>query len=716
MRETDTRMAKYSGRGLIINVFTYLLCLVIGEIHVVAPVTTVVLTCGLIIATLVRGYILVRFESLYASGPSRWRTFFFIATLLGAAWWSIILVVFTLTLGMTAETPYLWVYTIIFFATTVHVTSPFRLFSQTYLVLTLLPPTLAALYVGGVPGYMYSLMMLIFIAMLFQMVQVLSRGYWERFEANYALKQKAIALEVEKRDVNASVDLSTQFLNSLGHEFRTSLNDILGGLTLLTDSELESHQQELLKLAQKAGERQLDLVNNVVDFSRINNRQLVLDHSVFNLRSQLELWITDLAVNAHQQSVEVDYDMDPAVPLRVNGDAKRIGQIFKYLFNNAIQFSEQGSIFVDIDFKRDNDQGGMLEVIIIDCLKEERPPIETTETEPKFESSRTKGLWFTICKGLTECMDGGVDIDCSPGKETHYRLRIPLKAAEQQLVKVTSNPKLRDKRVLVIAEGLPLGAALKSEMQDWGLLVNEVSGFDSAEAELLDLEPASDPYDLIINVVWQDAEKALAFSRRVLNAHLEQPIPQIFSLSHNHSNDAGVRQFIEEQPSLNYLYRPLVPQILHDLIAHSLLGKPMTGGKGGEPESDDVGDCKILLVDDHRVNQMVAEGMLKKMGYRVHLAGNGLEALEEIKGGDIDLVLMDCQMPEMDGFEATRRIRKIEDESGNDGHIPIIAMTAHTEDGDQSQCLACGMDDYLAKPVQYETLQTHLIRWLGKSH
>uniref|UniRef100_UPI003F6C2889 sensor histidine kinase n=1 Tax=Pseudomaricurvus sp. TaxID=2004510 RepID=UPI003F6C2889 len=297
MHETDSRLVKFSGRGLLVNVFTYFLCLSIGDLTSIAPTITIALTTGLIITALIRGFFIARFDQIYATGPSRWRTLFFIATLTGASWWSVILVVSTLTLGMTGETPLLWFYTIIFFATTIHATSPYRVFSQAYLLITLLPPVVAAFYVGGVLGYMYSIMMLIFLGLLLHLVNSLYHGYWERLEANYALRQKTISLEVEKRDIDASVDLNSQFLVNLGHEFRTSLNDILGGLSLLTDSKLDSHQHELLQLAQKAGERQLDLVNNIVDFSRITNRTLVLDHSVFNLRSLLELWITDIAVN-----------------------------------------------------------------------------------------------------------------------------------------------------------------------------------------------------------------------------------------------------------------------------------------------------------------------------------------------------------------------------------------------------------------------------------
>lgn len=721
-------MAKYSARGLIVNFLAYLLCLSIGYLSVIAPTTAVVLTVGLIITTVIRGFFLFRFEALYSSGPARWRSYFFLATLLGAVWWSVILVSFTLTLGMIGETPLLWLYTIIFFSTTIHVTSPFKLFSRIYLAIALLPATLAAIYIGGFDGYMYGVMMLVFVAMLHHQIELLSETHWERLEANYALKQKARALEVEKRDVDASVDLNAEFLVNLGHEFRTSLNDILGGLSLLTESQLETHQQELLNLAQKAGERQLDLVNNIVDFSRINNRKLVLDHSVFNLRSQLEQWIEGLAVDAHQQSVEIDYDIHQAVPLRAHGDANRIGQVFKNLLSNAIQFSEQGRIDVDIDFRRDTDRGGHLDIVIVDRLAthalvtvddtddpDQLMPIASTGPQPqtiKDVTTRTTGLWFAICKGLSECMGGTVDIDSTAGQETHYRFYLPLRAAGQQPANINSHPKLIGKRVLLVSSGIELSEPHLKEMQRWGLEISHCASFDQAKRLIASYHKRDEGFNLVVINLHLNTDEAIEFSQSLLNASSPAPA-QLYLLSHAHLNLPPLQQLITDHEAISYQFRPVIRQSLHDCISHAILGKPLVDEKSEVQGHVNAHDFKVLLVDDHRVNQMVAEGMLKKLGYRVQLASNGCEALKAFKEGGADLILMDCQMPEMDGFEATRRIRVMEEESHGDNHIPIVAMTAHTNDGDQSLCFACGMDDYLAKPVRFDVLETRLLRWLG---
>lgn len=730
MRETDTRMAKYSRRGLIVNFLAYLLCLSIGYLTVMAPTMAVVLTVGLIVTTIARAGFLFRFESLYSCGPARWRAWFFVSTLLGAAWWSTILVAFTVTLGMVGETPILWLYTIIFFSTTIHVTSPFKVFSQIYLALTLLPPVLAACFVGGFDGYMYAVMMLVFVAMLYHQINVLEGSYWERFEAIYSLRQKARSLEAEKMDVDASVDLNSRFLVNLGHEFRTSLNDILGGVSLLTETSLDSPQRDMLKLAQKAAERQLDLVNNIVDFSRINNRKLVLDHGVFNLRSQLEQWIDDLAVDAHQQGVEVDYEMHAAIPLRAHGDANRIGQVFKNLFANAIQFSDQGFIHIDVDFKRESDRDGFLEVLLIDRLLGDRASDDTTATtdmvsknvdetssgasaENDAVTTRTTGLWYSICKGLSECMGGSVDIDSASGQETHYRLRLPLRAAGQQNITIASHPKLQGCNALLIHTDLEFAASHQREIEEWGVNLTAVDNFDGANEVLDNARGGDNAVQLVIINLHQQWEEASRYAQLLVVDPDTRDLPVIFLLNHNHLNNGDLLKFIKTHSKVHYHYRPVMRQKLHDLMSHALFGKPLIRKKMDKTRVSESAGHEILLVDDHRVNQMVAEGMLKKIGYRVAIASNGLEAVKMFKKGTASVVLMDCQMPEMDGFEATRQIRKLEEEAGGESHIPIIAMTAHTDDGDQSMCFACGMDDYLPKPVRYDVLESHLLRWLG---
>ncbi|WP_439135048.1 response regulator, partial [Pseudomaricurvus sp.] len=365
----------------------------------------------------------------------------------------------------------------------------------------------------------------------------------------------------------------------------------------------------------------------------------------------------------------------------------------------------------------ESEKGGNLEVLIVDRANGEKAsstkPSNHDDSE-KDNNARTKGLWFTICKGLSECMNGSIDVDSPPGKETQYDLRLPLVAA-QQSISLSSQPKLRDKKVLIIAPELPVGRFHLEEMLEWGMVIKHAPDYESAFQELLDAKTKGASYSMVLINLFQNIDAPLSFSQRLLEQFHDTPIPQIYLLSYNHLNERPVRLLVDENESVSFHYRPISPQSFHDLIAFNLLGKPITGEQIVEQEHLGAEDFSVLVVDDHRVNQMVAQGMLKKLGYHVRLAGNGLEALQEFQNRSVDLILMDCQMPEMDGFETTRRIRQLESEDDRKTRTPIIAMTAHVGDDDQSQCFASGMDDYIAKPVKYDVLQGHLLRWLGGS-
>ena len=277
MRETDARMAKYSRRGLVLNFFAFAISLLLGDFYHQAQGLAIILAAGLLLLTLWRGYYLFRFDALYPRAPARWRNRYFIASFVGALWWSGILVSLTLTLGMNAETPILWLYTVVFLSSVANAIAPYRHFLSYYLFLVQMPPALAAVFLGSVEAYLYAGMMVVLFLTLSHQGHVTCRTYWDRLEANYALKQKARDLEEENFGSRAAVNLRNEFLTNLGHEFRTSLSDVLGALSLLKDTQLQERQKELLVLAEKSSERQLGLVNNVMDYSRIAAQELALD-------------------------------------------------------------------------------------------------------------------------------------------------------------------------------------------------------------------------------------------------------------------------------------------------------------------------------------------------------------------------------------------------------------------------------------------------------
>lgn len=613
---------------------------------------------------------------------------------------------------MVGETPVLWLYTVIFQATVTSSLSPYKKFSRVYQFVSIIPPILAALWMGGFDGYMYSVMMFLFYIMLHQQVDTLHDNYWQRLEANYALTQRTKVLEAEKRNVHASVDLNSEFLSSLGREFRTSLNDILGGLTLLTDSKLTKEQQDLLRLAEKAGESQLDLVNNVVDFAKINSRNLVLENSIFNLRTRIEQWVGLLANEAHQQCVELDYQLTTDLPLRVNGDMKRVGQVFNNLISNSIKLSEHGHITAKVGFERTGETSGNLEFQIIDqyFIGQDRTDAHSTSKVSASDSS----LWLALCKGLVECMSGSLEVGITEDNERHYFVKLPLEVSNPQPSIVRSLLKLHGQRAILLADS-EVDIFWLKELESWGISIETVNSLEKAQLRLDEAANSEHPISILMMQNLRITPEIMDFSRGLLYDEAHQDLNQIFLIRHTDDDNAELKMLFEDNNKVTSLYRPIIGSRIHELLCHVLFQKPMS--KCASEEHDhQMGEGKeALLVDDHRVNQLVAEGMLKKLGYSVSIASNGHEALKIVQEKDVDIIFMDCQMPEMDGFDATKAIRQLEHKEGKEGrHIPIVAMTAHTEDSDKSSCFAAGMDDYLPKPVRYEDLEARLIRWLGR--
>lgn len=424
MRDTDSRMAKYSRRGLVINFIAYLLCLSLGEMHIISPTASVILTSGLIITHLIRGYILVRFEAIYSRGPGRWRKMFFIATLMGAIWWSVILLSHTLILGMTNETPILWLYTVIFFSTTIQVTSPFRKFSHVYQAIALFPPALAAFYIGGFDGYMYGLMMCVFIVTLYHQAELLSATYWDKLAANHELKLKARALEIEKRKVDASVELNTLFLKSLSKELASTTEGLSQLVSIFTADTLSSEQRTQLEVAEAGFKKQKRLLQNIDTFSSINNHEVETEIKSFPLRKSLERWMAEFKEDSLEHHLDLNYRVHHECPEFTHGDSRFIARIFANLLGNAIKYSDEGEIFVDFDYRNSSDEVGYLEITIID--RGHKTTIEGTLTmESIIKGSRLSGLWYPICKSLAENMGGSIEMDHDQ-EEVQYRFRVPL--------------------------------------------------------------------------------------------------------------------------------------------------------------------------------------------------------------------------------------------------------------------------------------------------
>ena len=753
MHDTDSRIAKYSRRGLVLNFLVFALCLYFGNFFQNEQGLAIFLITGLLLVTLLRSYFLFRFESHYARAPARWRKQYFLVSFLGAIWWSIILVSLTWELGMHDETLIMWLYSVVFYSSVANVFAPYRRFLSYYLFIGQIPAAITAMLLGTADGLLYGIIMMMFYYMLHHQGKVTAKAYWERLEANYALREHAKGLEGERLDSQAAIELKNEFLVNIGNEFRASLNDVLGPLSIIDDGSLTPQQQNLLQLASKAGERQLDLINNVADYAKISSHQLMLDRSVFNLRRNLEILVEDLATEAAHQGVELNYIFDLDMPARVSGDAIRMSQILGNLLSHAINFSELGQVIFQASYQYDAEGTGYLNVVIRDegrlvqsAVDEDNAALAVSDSPPRaslnenpnatvseepskesknkvsqvpsLESTNEQSLNLTICRALAECMGGGVQIIDQPsGQETVITLH--LDATGKQLQHLAANPKMQGKRILLIDAPQQVLESARAELEEWGLQVTATT-IAEAKALLLERLDSEKSVDIILAYASEKSHALVDLSQSLTESPELENVKQIIIYGVNQIDRKALQEHINTQKNLRGLGKPASHQSVYDALNALLFNIDADADSSTKTkiELSAQGEGKnVLLVDDHRVNQMVAEGMLKKLGYQVFLASNGREAVvmwqQQDEQSKFDLVMMDCQMPELDGYGATREIRQIESRQGDDRHVPIVAMTAHAGEGDQARCLAAGMDDYLVKPIRLGELQLRLKRWLG---
>lgn len=715
MRDTDARIAKYSRRGLVVNFLVFVLCLAFGDFIDREHTLSIILVTGLLVVTLLRSYYLFRFDALYARAPARWRDQYFIASCMGAAWWSVILVSLTWVQGMRDETLVMWLYSVAFYSSVANVFAPYRHFLTLYLFIGQVPTAIIAVLLGTVEGYLYGSIMLVFYLMLVHQAKGTSITYWERLEANFALRERAKGLEHEQRSSQEAIELKDEFLVNLGHEFRSSLSDILGTLALIDDDQLSERQRELLTMASKAGERQLDLVNNVVDFSKIGTRALNLEETVFDLRRTLEKLIQDFSIDAHQQGVELYYLFSPQLPYRVKGDASRLGQILSTLLSHALKVVAIDHVLVEASFNQatDKDDVGELQVIISDSEKtlardnSEKNSLNETE-------GMHNGIGISICKGLAACMGGSVHLMENKQRGNRMFINVKLEVVSYAESHYEVDQKLRGKRMLLVDLPESSSIALIDEINAWGMTTIAVNGYDQAMKKLQE-HHKKDPIDVVLIYNKLNTMNALTLSKEIAGHVAFSKLKQIIAMSVLQSDTTDVKAHLRAYPQVTCIEKPIMRRRLYETTLQRVLDLPENTNDIHRTRDAGVSTNpkKILLVDDHRVDQMVISAMLKKLGCYVQVAVNGNEAVAILEKEKFDLVLMDYDAQEKDSLLAAKKIRASEKDYNSNHHLPIVAVVSSFDEADKTSCRDAGMDDHITKPIRYDELENRLSRWLG---